>query len=442
MESIWRKTEPFYQASPLPGDLSADVAIVGGGLAGMLIAYFLKSFGIDVRVLEAYEIGSGQTQNTTAKITSQHNLMYHRLLNQIGLEKALQYYEANQAAIKEYKNIVERQKIDCDFKVEDAYLYTCADPKTLDKEAQAAQKIGIDASWTNETTLPFPVSGALQFPDQAAFHPLKFLHAIAEGIPVYTHTCVQEVGKHTLLTNRGTVKAKNMIFATHYPLLNKKGLYFLRLYQERSYLLALKNAETMNGMYLGIDSPSFSFRNQNDLLLMGGESHRVGTTSKTDHFDRLTEAAQTLYPSSQMVARWSAQDCMSIDGIPYIGRLTSRNPNVYVATGFNKWGMTGCMVAAMILSDQILGRKNRYEEVFSPQRFFLRASFKRGMIHIGHSVVGLSTGMFTPRGKRCSHMGCRLHKSGSTHTLDCPCHGSRFQDDGTPIDLPAVTKIK
>lgn len=442
MESIWKKTEGSLKRAPLHGNITVDAAVIGGGLAGILIAYFLKSFGMDVILLESNQIGSGQTQNTTAKITIQQSLIYDRLLRQIGFSKASQFAKANQLAVEEYRTIIKRHQIDCDFKSVDSYLYSCEDPERLVKECEAAEKLGIAANLTSETSLPFETTGALKFTNQAIFHPLKFIHFLAKELTIYENTCAQEVRGHHILTNHGTVKADSIIFATHYPLLNKRGLYFMRLYQQRSYLLALKNASPVNGIYLGIDGPKYSFRDYGDILLFGGESHRTGTKSKEDHFLNLKKAAMNFYPSARIETRWSAQDCISLDGIPYIGRITSKIPYQYVATGFNKWGMTGSMISAMLLSDMILGRKNDFEEVFSPQRFFLRASFKEGAAHVGHSIVGLSTGLFSSRPKRCSHMGCRLHKSSSTHTYDCPCHGSRFQYDGRPIDSPAVSSIK
>ncbi|MCD8354969.1 MAG: FAD-dependent oxidoreductase [Clostridia bacterium] len=476
MQSIWSRETEFPKQSALHNNLETDTVVIGGGLAGILIAYFLQRQGIPVIVLEANRIGSGQTRNTTAKITCQHDLIYDKLIRNFGIQRAQQYVQANQAAIRAYQNIIDERQIDCDLKTIPSYLYTCTNPDLLKQEAQAAQRLGIEAGFTQDTTLPFSIKGAVKFENQAQFHPLKFLYNIAGEITVYEQTRVHTVIDHTVCTSHGNVKAKHIIFACHYPFINFPGLYFVRLHQERSYVLALKQAQQLDGVYLGIDHDGFSFRNAGDLLLLGGCSHRTGKNTAGGQYEVLQRNVRLWYPDHIEIARWSAQDCMPIDGIPYIGRYARSKPDWFVATGFQKWGMTSSMVSAMLLSDFIAGKENPYAEVFSPQRFNLKASAKKLAVNFGQFTKNLIKetcripnaqldnlpnghgGIVKIKGKkigaykdehgkvylvsvRCPHLGCELAWNPQENTWDCPCHGSRFDYTGKLINGPAQKDI-
>lgn len=476
MQSIWNREISIPQREPLTDNIETDTVVIGGGLAGILTAYFLQQRGISAVVLEAGRIGSGQTGNTTAKITSQHDLIYSKLIRNFGIEHARQYAQANQAAIDAYQKIIQERHIDCNFESIPAYLYTCTDPDLLKQESDAAQRLGIHASFTQETALPFSVKGAVQFENQAQFHPLKFLSAIANEVTVYEHTNVQTVDDHMLRTNHGSVKAKHIVFATHYPFVNFPGMYFVRMHQERSYVLALHHAQQLDGAYLGIDSDGCSFRNAGELLLLGGGSHRTGMNKAGGQYETLQKNAQMWYPNCTEAARWSAQDCIPIDDVPYIGQFARSKPNWFVATGFQKWGMTSAMVAATLISDLICGQQNAYAEVFSPQRFYLRASAKKLSANIGQFTKSLVKrtfaapdltldslpkghgGVVSANGKkvgaykdktgkiylvsaRCPHLGCELAWNPEERSWDCPCHGSRFDYTGNRISGPAQTNI-
>ena len=471
-KSIWSKTVEFPERTPLPGDLTADAAVIGGGLAGVLTAHFLQEAGLHVVVLEASRVGSGQTKNTTAKITSQHGLIYHRLLEQLGEERARQYAEANQRAIEEYRNLVTERRIECDFTEAPAYLYSTAEREPLEQEFEAARLLGIDAALCDGAELPFPVAAVLRFDRQARFHPLEFLRAVAEPLEIYEQTAVQSVEENRLQTDRGTVTAQHIVFATHYPFLNVPGYYFMRMHQERSYVLALENAAQLTGMYLGVDEDGLSLRPQGNLLLLGGGNHRTGENSAGGQYRKLREAAKRYWPESREAAAWSAQDCMTLDGMPYIGRFSSSTPNWYVATGFQKWGMTSSMVSALLLTDLIVKGESPWEAVFSPQRFEPTASAKTLMQETAQATKGLARKLFTPpradiealptghggvveydgdkvgvykddNGEafivsiRCPHLGCQLEWNPDEKSWDCPCHGSRFDYRGNLIDNPA-----
>lgn len=440
MSSIWTETTTIPRRHPLPGNLKAEVTVIGGGMAGILIAYYLQKQGKQVIVLEADRIGSGQTKNTTAKITSQHGLIYHKLIKSVGEERARQYARANQEAVKEYKKLIQELNISCHYEELPAYLYTVSKPEPLRREADSAAMLGIPSEFVSHTELPFHVNGAVRFDGQAQFNPLEFLKEISSTLKVYEQTKVLSVKGSHIETNRGKVMSSQIIFACHYPFVNIPGFYFAKMYQERSYVLALSDAQKLSGMYLGIDPDSYSLRNAGDLLLLGYGSHRTGKLPKKNPYEVMSRTARHLWINSSEAARWSAQDCISLDGIPYIGRFGASTPHWYVATGFQKWGMTSSMVSAMLLSDLVLGRHNKNADVFSPQRFNFKASAKRLVSHSVESVRGLAMGVM-PGIARCPHMGCRLKWNPADKSWECPCHGSRFNQNGEIQDDPAQVNI-
>lgn len=427
MISLWTAQTELPRFTSLEGDINTEVLIIGGGLAGLLCARELTDRGVSCVVLEAETICGGVTRNTTAKITSQHGLIYDKLLSHFGAQGARLYLEANENALEKYRSMC--RSIDCGFVSRDAYLYSLSGTAKLRRETAALHRIGYDAELTDRTSLPFKVSAALRFKHQAQFNPLQFAAAIAEGLTIYENSQVLSLNEHEAVTDAGSVTANKIIVTTHFPFLNKHGSYFMKLYQDRSYVIALKNAEDVRGMYLSIDRGVLSFRNYGDYLLLGDGGHRTG--KKGGGWRALEDFAKKYYPRSEIVHRWAAQDCMTLDGAPYIGRYSAKTPDLYVATGFNKWGMTSSMVAAELIADIITGVENRYEALFSPSRSMLRPQLA---VNGFESVVSL----LTPTKPRCPHMGCALKWNDLERTWDCPCHGSRFTEDGRLIDNPAT----
>lgn len=430
-QPVWSSGIQMPGFEKLRGAVHTDVLIIGGGLCGVLCAYFLKLAGVDYLLVEGNTIGSGITKNTTAKITSQHRLIYDRLLRTKGRETAAIYLRANEKALAEYRRLSKR--IDCDFEDKDSFVYTRSDAGKIEAEAAAANALGFAAEFVSQVPLPFEIKGAVRFPHQAQFHPLKFLAGIAAGLNIHEHTFIRELAPHRAWSDEGEIHAEKIIVATHFPFLNKHGSYFLKLYQERSYVIALENAADVGGMYVDEAARGMSFRNYGDLLLIGGGSSRTGKCR--DGYEGLREFATKCYPGAVEKYCWAAQDCMSLDGLPYIGQYSARTPELFVATGFQKWGMTGSMAAAQLLCDQVLGIQNEWSSVFSPSRSMLTPQL---MVNGWEAAKNL----LTPTVKRCPHLGCALKWNPTEHTWDCPCHGSRFEEDGTLIDNPATGDAK
>lgn len=431
MKSLWETTAEKPKFDALIGDKTADVLIIGGGMAGVLCALELQNAGVNYILVEAKEIGNGVTKNTTAKITSQHGLIYDKLIRDFGFDTAKGYFEINQLAIKRYKEAC--KDIQCDFEEKFSFVYSRTKRAKIEKEAIALQKIGCKAEFTKNTSLPFSVAGAVGYGGQAQFNPLKFLYSAAKGLNIYENTPVRELVGNTAITDYGEIKANKIIVATHFPFINKHGFYFIKMYQHRSYVLGLQNAPKINGMYVDENLKGLSFRSYGDLLLLGGGSHRTGKTG--GNYTELRNFAKRHYPKAEEKYHFATQDCETLDGVPYIGEYSKKTNELYVATGFNKWGMTSSMVAAMLLKDKILGVKNPYYEIFNPSR---------GIVYpqLGINAFEAVSGLLMPTAKRCPHLGCGLKWNKAEHTWDCSCHGSRFTDDGRLIDNPATGDLK
>ena len=294
---MWRDTAAMPEYGRLEGDVRTDVLVIGGGMAGILCAHFLRQAGVDCVLAEADRLCAGATGNTTAKITSQPGLVY-----------------ANEAALARYRGMC--REIDCGFEEKDAFVYSLDDRGKLEKELAALEKLGSHAGFTAKLPLPFPVAGAVRFERQAQFDPLRFAAAAARGLRAYEHTPVRRLEGTSAVTDRGTIRAQKVIVATHFPFLNRHGSYFLKMYQHRSYVLALENAANVGGMYVDEAAEGLSFRNAQGMLLLGGGSHRTG--KQGGGWRELEAFAKRHYPRVHIRYRWAAQDCMTLDGVPYI----------------------------------------------------------------------------------------------------------------------------
>lgn len=477
MKSVWQDECNLSKGITLHKNLDTDVLIIGAGIAGILTGYMLKEEGINCTIIDSGKVCEGNTGRTTAKITLQHELIYNKLIKEYGEDKARQYAEANKRAIDKYREIVKEKNIQCEFEEMPNYLYTVDNIEAIEREYEAELRLGIEAELLDNIELPVSVKKALRVNNQAQFNPLMFLKEIAKGLTIYENTRAVEIKDNIVTTDKYVISAKAIVVATHYPIMNFPGYYFMRMHQERSYVIALENAQQLNGMYIGVDEEGYSFRGYKNLLLLGGGSHRCGDNELGGKYDELRSVAQRLYPEAKEIYHWSAQDCMPSDDIPFIGQYSRETPNLYVATGFKKWGMTTAMVSAMIITDMIKGRKNEYAEIFSPRRFDISDSMEN-MIKDGiESVKGLTAELFhipdaelkdiknghggiieykgekvgvyrDIEGKshivstRCPHLGCEVKWNPDELSWDCPCHGSRFDYKGNWIESPAQRGLK
>lgn len=431
MKSIWQHEVELPAFPELRGDKETEVLIIGGGMTGILTAYLLQENHIPYILVEKNQICGKTTGHTTAKITVQHGLIYDSLIGQYGVEGAQKYLQANQQALERFAKLCET--IDCDYEEKENYVYSVDKRKKLEKEMKAFEKLGYPAKFCETPYLPMKTVGAVCCENQAQFHPLKFVNHLVKGLNIYEHTFVEKLSEHAAVTSSGTIRAGKIIVATHFPFVNNHGSYFLKLYQHRSYVLALQGAEgsksmQVNGMYISDNKKGLSFRNYKDVLLLGGGAHRTG--KKGGNLKELRAFAAEYYPDAKELCAWAAQDCMSLDKVPYIGHYSARTQDLYVATGFNKWGMTGSMVAAGLLCDELTGKKQDFSDVFSPSRSMIKPQL---FLNIFESTANMLT--ITP--KRCPHLGCALKWNPVEHTWDCACHGSRFSQTGEVLDNPA-----
>lgn len=431
MDSIWEKDVQIPRFPQLETDLHTDVLIIGGGLAGILCAWDLKRAGVDCVLIEQNRLMQGVSGRTTAKLTSQHGLIYSKLLRKFGPDKARLYWQANQSAVDKFKKLAEKEEFD--FTQQNSYIYSTAATDALEAEMAACEQLRLPARWENTLQLPFPVTGAICFPDQGQFHPMKLAASLAKDLPVYENTKAQAFHGKMVQTPKGNIKTEKIIVATHFPLLNKHGAYFLKLYQQRSYVIALEDAPQVDGMYLDCAENGLSIRNAGKYLLLGGGGHRTG---KQGLGWRLPEtAAEKFYPQARPAARWATQDCMTLDAMPYIGRYSHATPDLFVATGFQKWGMSTSMAAASILTDLVQDKENPYADLFCPERSILH----RQLLCNG---VETTVNLLRPTKPRCPHLGCALHWNPEERSWDCPCHGSRFDKGGKLLNNPATDDLK
>lgn len=492
-QSFWLASTPESNYPNLTQNLSVDVAIVGGGLVGISAAKLLKQAGKTVAVLEAERVASRVSGHTTAKISSLHQLIYADLIEQIGEEKARLYGESNQAAIEQYASLIQSEQIDCDFERKDAYTFA-ATPENLDKikaEFEAALQLGLPASFVQETGLPFDIAGAVKFANQAQFHPRKYILHLAkticgDGSHIFEQTRIKTVEGEKpckiIAENGCIVTAQDVIIATHLPILDQ-GLYFAKAYPKRSYLIGayIDPAKDPQGMLIGVGQDYHSIRTTphdgKTLLLIGGKGHKVAEVDDTEVlYKQLADYAYSTFGVEEIAYRWSTQDMVSFDRLPYIGQLTPLNKHTYVATGFSLWGMSKSMMSAMILSDLILGKENPWANLYDatrPTPFVTQESIKENLdvgIHwVGDRLkglldsseqVGIGEGkVVTENGNQigayrdesgslhkvsavCSHLGCIVAWNPAEKSWDCPCHGARYNCEGEVIQAPAVSDLK
>lgn len=478
-KSIWELTTSISKRETLTKDIECDILIVGAGLSGTLIGYFLSKQYKNIVLIDKDTIGSGVSKNTTAKITAQHGLIYNKLLRTMGHNKARLFYEANIDSLNKFIKLINDNHIDCDFKEENAYVYTLRDTSKLQKEYNAYKKLNIKGYLTDKTDLPFNVKQALVMENQASFNPLKFIKFISNNLTIYENTKMTKIRDNIVITEKGNkIKAKKIIIATHFPIIDNIGYFFIKQHQSKSYLIALKNAKSVNGLYIDENNKEgYTLRDYKDYVLFGGYAHKTGKKSDCYYLDKLEKESKIYFKDSEVVARFTAQDCMSLDHMPYIGKYSKKSDNIYVATGFNKWGMTGSMLSAMIISDLINNKDNKYAKLLSPSRLNFISSIPNLSKNSLQTVNGLllkrvlmkrkdvvnlekdssiivkhkkrylgvykdSEGKIYAVDVRCPHLGCILSFNKQERAYECPCHGSKFDYEGNLIYSPSIYNTK
>jgi glycine/D-amino acid oxidase-like deaminating enzyme/nitrite reductase/ring-hydroxylating ferredoxin subunit len=488
-ESVWITTSDRSRFAALQDSVDVDVAVVGAGIAGLSTALLLKYAGLRVAVLESGAVCGATTGHTSA----QHGLIYDTLRSSFGRDGARAYAAANLAAVELIETIVREHEIDCDWERRAAYVYTEQDSSVeqIEQEVQAAEHAGVRAAYTEQTDLPWPVKAAVRFDDQAQFHPRRYCLALARLIDadashVFEHTRavdVEEGATCVVKTDRHDVRAAYVVLATHLPFLDR-GAFFAKCHPEREYVLAVALEDAVpRGMYLCADQPTRSIRqhpfDDGELLILSGDSHKTGQDDDTErHYAALERFARERFAVRDVEYRWSTQDHMTVDQVPYIGKLTRGSPLLYTATGFNKWGMTSGTIAGVVIRDQILGRENPWSELFDPNRVKPLASarqFVKENVNVARRFVSdrltqrapvaleelaPGEGQVTTAGAkqvavsrdsdgrlravsaRCTHLGCIVRWNAAETTWDCPCHGSRFAVDGAVTEGPAVEDLQ
>jgi glycine/D-amino acid oxidase-like deaminating enzyme/nitrite reductase/ring-hydroxylating ferredoxin subunit len=487
--SYWIETAPDVSFPVLANDLDVDVAVIGAGIAGTTAALLLAQDGLSVALLESTRVGRGVSAFSTAKVTSLHSLTYAQLRSQRGEEAARVYGAANEAGLARIAGWVHEHGIDCDFRRKPNYTHTDTKDDLADvrEEAEVARELGLPASFTTETDLPWQVAGAVRFEDQAEFHPARYIVRLAEvardrGAQVFEGARAVDVrdGEPCVVTLDGgrEVRARQVIIATHYPIYERGG-YFARMHPERSYVLAVRlRGSVPQGMYISTGGHSLRAQPTADggeYLLVGGGSHKVGQADEADSYRDLEQYARERFDVASIDMRWSTQDNISLDKVPYVGKAAPLAKNVYAATAFRKWGFANGTAAAMMLADAVQGRDNPWLPTFDAQRLgspralmtlakenanvgyrFFRDRLKRestGDIPPGGgAIVGHGTGQAAVHrdakgglhavSARCTHMGCIVDWNEAEASWDCPCHGSRFAVDGSVLQGPAVAPLE
>ena len=492
--SYWVASTPDTGFGPAPGELAADVVVIGGGIAGLTTAREVQRAGRTVVVIEAGRILHGVTGYTTAKISTLQGILYTDLIDRHGEDKASLYAESQQAALDHIATVA-AAGVECDFSQQDSYVYTLDEAETdqLRAEAEAAAALGLPASYVSDPGLPYAVAGAVRFAEQAQFHPRKYLLHVAEEIvreggQILEGTRALDVDDDdpcVITTDRGVIRARDVVVATHIPFLDR-GLFFAREFPTRDYVVAapIDAARAPKGMFLSTESPTHSVRTTPHdgglLLIVAGEGHTTGREDDTEErYERLAEWAREHFGVDEISYRWSTQDYTSADRVPYVGRLTPGSEHVWTATAFGAWGMTNGTMSGLLLADLITGRESAWADLYDPGRYGPKGQTTKKVVKenvaVGKELISgyLSgpdrsspddlapgeaavlrrgpaktacyrddDGTLHAVSARCTHMGCIVGWNAAEKSWDCPCHGSRFGYDGQVLQGPAVEPLE
>ena len=410
----------------LTKNTKTSVLVVGGGICGILCAYFLVKEGLDVILLESDKICNKKTLKTTAVITALEDVMYADLLNDFGREKTKLFLEAKLFALNEYRKL--SKKFDFDFEECSSFKYDTSGKEILKKEYDVLLGLGYQSFLSDKINFPIKVSSALEFKNQGQMNPIKLVNELAKYLTIYENSRVVKIKGNIAYTSDYFIEFENVVVCTGFPFLKLKGLFPLKMHQEKSHVVAIKENKNIKGNGIGISDNDIYYRNYKDYLLVGANDMQTGCDYPG--FENINKFLVDNFNIKNISYRWINEDTVTLDGVPYIGRYSSGSQNMYVATGFNLWGMTSSMISAHLISDLIMGRKNKYEELFSPSR---KAPIKPLLANIKTAVTNLL--LFKKR--RCTHLGCALHYNSIDDTYECKCHGSKYDSNGNIIESPA-----
>lgn len=495
-KSLWIADSIQTNYPKLDRNEETKVCIIGGGITGAVVSYLLAKKGVDAVVLEKEKVCMGVTANSTAKLTSQHGLFYKYLADENGLDFARKYLESNEKGIKLAEKIINEENIECNYEKKDAYVFATNESE-LDKvkqEVDVLKKVNFNAELIEDINIPVEKClGAIKFSNQAQFNSRKYTLGLFDkfigmGGKIYENSKVINIEKidekYKIYTEDHNIIADKVVICTHYPIKNFPGMYFAKMYQDKSYAIAVDVGENkIDGMYIQSCDPVISFRtaryNEKDLLIVAGSGHRTGQPDGKieDSYKNLENYIKQYYPNADVKFRWSTEDCVTLDKVPYIGEFSKLLPNVYVATGFKKWGISTSHVAGMIISDMILGNKNEYSDIYKATRLEPIKNIKEfgnmlkestysllinkikpakdiiekipigdgGIVEINGEKVGIykrDDGEVFIVKPYCGHLGCLVSWNNLEKTWDCPCHGSRYDYMGNIITEPTVKKLR
>lgn len=465
-KSFWINNFKTESYESLEDNISTEVCVIGGGITGISTAYYLSKKGIDVTVLEKDFIASKTTGHTTGKVSVQHGLFYKYLVDTYGTKYAEKYLKANNEAINNIEKIIKDENIDCDFERKDSFVFTTLPEKykEIKDEVDICKNLGISVSFEEKIELPIKIQGAIKTKNQAQFNSVKYVEGLSNSIinsgsRIYENSQVidfkKKNGKFEIIVksnnNEYKVLSEKIVVATRYPIINFPGMYFIKTYQELEYVICAEVEENLENfsMYLSADVPGISYRsilgeNGKRYLLTAGSGSKTGKSNDINGFEFLENNLKNNFKEYKILYKWTAEDCISLDKIPYVGKYSSLSKNIYVATGFKKWGMTTSNIAANIISDDILNEPNKFSLIFDSSRLnpVKNKDEMKNMVKETYSSLIKENIVKNKEKKYCTHLGCELNYNEITDTWDCPCHGSRFDKNGKVLEGPAQKDLK
>ena len=428
-KTIWdRNIKKFPKAK---GDINTNILVIGGGISGILTAFFLVKEGYKVILVERDRIGRERTRRTTAVITALQDQMYYEITNIHGLADAKLFYEANIFALNEYEKL--DMIYNFDFEKCSSYKYFKKDSSVLKDELATLAKMEVNYKVIDKLDIPITFYKAIEFPHQGQMNPMKLIECLSKDLEIYEDSQIVKIGKNNAKGIDFNIFFEHVVVCTGYPFFKIKGLFPLKMYQNKSHVVCKKETDGFVGNGIGVEKNDIYFRNYKDYMIYGALD--ITTGEEGNGFDIINQFVLQNYNIKDVKIRWINQDCITYDGIPYIGRYSNFHDNRYVLTGFNLWGMTSAMIGAHLVKDLIMKKENKYEKLFSPKR---KTDINFTLEQVKTAIVEL----LKFKKHRCTHLGCALHYNSLDCTYECKCHGSKYDKDGHNMMSPTQKNIK